>query len=90
MLLVASASRNDSTVAGMLRDAISRKVAPIFVEANSAKDEPTTVKAAVKPNARYSRERIVWSQLNEPPKRPRTAERLNLYEARDTTHLAAA
>ena len=62
MLLVASASRNNSTVAGMLRDAISRKVAPIFVEANSAKDEPTTVKAAAKPNARYNRERIVWSR----------------------------
>src|SRR5580692_5561455 len=72
-LLVSSASRNDSTVAGMLWDTMSRSVALILTEASSANDEPTTVKAAARPKARYNRARIVRSQVNEAngPNQPR-------------------
>ena len=65
-------------VAGMLRETISRSVALISAAANRANDEPTTVKAAARPNARYSRDRIVRSQVNE-PNRPRMRSKLNVY-----------
>ena len=63
-LLVPSARRNDSTVAGMLRETMSRSVALILTEARSANDEPTTVKAAARAKARYNRARIVRSHVN--------------------------
>ena len=51
-LFMSSESRNDSMVAGMLRETICVKVAPIFADAKSANNEPITVMPAVSPSAR--------------------------------------
>jgi hypothetical protein len=46
----------------MLRETISRKVALIFADANSANNDPTTVRPAASAKAKYKRDRIVLSQ----------------------------
>jgi len=61
-VLASSASRSDSTVAGMLRDTISAIVLLIFVDAYKANSEPTTVMLAAKPKAKKRRDRIVLTQ----------------------------
>ena len=50
--VVSSDSRNDSTVAGMLRETISLNVALILADAKSANNEPTTVIPAASPKAK--------------------------------------
>ena len=59
---MSSESRNDLTVAGMLRETISLNVALILADAKSANNEPTTVRPAASPKAKYRRARIVLSQ----------------------------
>jgi hypothetical protein len=46
----------------MLRETISLNVALILADAKSANNEPTTVRPAASPKAKYRRERIVLSQ----------------------------